>query len=336
MVTDKIIGNINGADVKEFTITNGKLTANLMEYGATIHNLIFDGIDCVAGYDTLEGYINGDSYQGSTVGRYANRLGAARFTLNGKEYKVGANEKDVTMLHGGFVGFSHRLYKGEKTGDNAVKFTMVSPDGEGGFPGNLTMSVTFSVENDTLKLFYEAQSDKDTVVNFTNHAYFNLGSKNNLTTELCIKADAITPVDELLIPTGEYMDVTGTEFDFRTSKPIGKDIEGAHPQLALGGGYDHNFVLGDKVEYKKDCITAYCPESNIKLSCSTDMPGVQLYTSNVLDEPCGKGSKPLTKFYAFCLETQFFPDSPNQPSFPSATLKAGDKFTSVTEYSFSK
>lgn len=331
MVTEKIIGNINGTDVYEYEISDGRLRVTLMEYGATIHNVFFDGVDCVAGYDDLEGYINGDSYQGSTVGRYANRIANAKFTLDGKEYAVGANEKDVTMLHGGFVGFSHRLYKGEKVSDNAVKFTMESPDGEGGFPGNLVMSVTFSVENDTLKLFYEAESDKATVVNFTNHAYFHLGAPNNLTTVLTMDAKYITPVDDLLIPTGELMDVTGTYFDFTKGRVIGQDIE----KIDIGG-YDHNFVLGDKVEYKKNCISAYCPETGITMNCSTDMPAVQFYASCVLDEPVGKGGKPLTKYRAYCLETQFYPDTPNKPSFPSCRIEAGEKFTSVTEYEFVK
>lgn len=336
MVTEKIIGKIDGTDVREFEITDGKLRVTLMEYGATIHELVFDGVDCVAGYDTLEGYISGDSNQGATVGRYANRIGNARFCLDGREYEVGANERGVTMLHGGFVGFVHRMFRGEKLSDTAVKFTIESPDGEGGFPGNLIMSVTFSVENDTLKLYYQAESDKATIVNFTNHAYFNLGSENCLDTELKIDAKYITPVDSNLIPTGELMEVAGTDFDFTAAKPIGKDINGGHPQLKLGGGYDHNFVLGDKKEYKKDCITAYCKDSGITMTCSTDLPGVQLYTSCVLDEPCGKGGKPLTKFYAFCLETQYYPDTPNKPSFPSCRIDANEKFTSVTEYSFKK
>lgn len=336
MVSKKVIGTYDGTEVYEFTVENGGLSVSVMEYGATIHHINFGGVDCVAGYDGLEGYINGGSYQGSTVGRYANRIGGSKFEIDGKTYFVDKNDNEVNSLHGGDCGFSHRMYKGEAVSDNAVRFTIASPDGEGGYPGNLTMSVTFSVENDTLYLNYDAVSDRDTVMNFTNHAYFNLGAENNLSTELKIKADAITPVDSLLIPTGELYDVDGTEFDFREAKPIGRDINGDNPQLKLGGGYDHNFVLGDKVEYKKDVVTAFCPESGITLTCSTDLPGIQLYTSNMLDEPVGKNGKPLTKFYAFCLETQFWPDTPNNPSFPSCLIKAGEHFTSVTEYSFKK
>ena len=336
MVDKKVIGMLDGTDVYEFSISDGGLTVNVMEYGATIHNIFFGGVDCVAGYDDLAGYVHGGSYQGSTVGRCANRIGGAEFEINGVKYSVDKNVNGMNSLHGGDCGFSHRLSKGAEVGDNAVKFTINSPDGEGGYPGNLTMSVTFEVKCDTLSLKYDAVSDKDTIMNFTNHAYFNLGAPNNLTTLLQIKADAITPVDGRLIPTGEIMDVTGTEFDFRTAKPIGDGIEGGHPQIGLCGGYDHNFVLGDKKEYRKDVITAFCPESGITLTCSTDLPGVQLYTSNMLDEPAGKGGKPLTKFYAFCLETQFWPDTPNKPGFPSCLVKAGEHFSGVTEYSFKK
>lgn len=336
MVEKRVIGTLNGADVHEFTVSDGGLTVNIMEYGATIHNIFFEGIDCVAGYDDLEGYVNGGSHQGATVGRYANRLGGAAFEINGVRYSVDRNDNGVNSLHGGNCGFSHRMYRGEAVADNAVKFTIFSPDGEGGYPGNLEMSVTFTVKNDTLTLKYRAVSDKDTVMNFTNHAYFNLGAKNNLTTVLQIKSNAITPVDSLLIPTGELMDVTDTEFDFRQPKPIGRDIAGEHPQLKLGGGYDHNFVLSEERGYKKDAVVAFCPESGITLTCSTDLPGVQLYTANMLDEPCGKGGLPLIKYYAFCLETQFWPDTPNNPDFPSCLVKAGEVFETVTEYSFKK
>lgn len=336
MVEKSIIGTYEGKNVYEYTVTDGGLTVKIMEYGATIHNIFFAGVDCIAGYDSLDGYINGGSYQGSTVGRYANRIGGAEFEINGIRYDVDKNDNGCNSLHGGNCGFSHRLYKGEQISDNSVKFTIFSADGEGGYPGNLTLSVIFSVKNDTLGISYDAISDKDTIMNFTNHAYFNLGSQNCLTTVLKIKSDKITPVDSLLIPTGQTMDVENTPFDFRTEKSIGRDIDSQDTQLRLGNGYDHNFVLGLDRQYKKDVITAFCPESGITLSCSTDLPGVQLYTSGCLDEPCGKNQKPLTQYYAFCLETQFWPDSPNKPEFPSCLVKAGEHFSSVTEYSFKK
>lgn len=336
MVTKNLFGICNGTEVYEFSIENGGLKANIIEFGATIHNLWFDGVDVVAGYDDLEGYVNGGSNQGATVGRYANRIGGAKFKVNGVTCNVDPNDNEVNHLHGGFCGFAYRMYEGEVVGDNSVKFSISSPDGEGGYPGNLTLSVTFTIEDDTLKIKYDAVADKDTYYNFTNHAYFNLGADNIYSTELMIKADAFTPTDDLLIPTGEVRDVTDTPFDFRTAKPIGRDIGSDYQPVALCGGYDHNFVLGTKKEYKKDCVVAYCPESKITMSCSTDLPGVQIYTSNMLDEPRGKGNKPLTKHYAFCVETQFWPDSPNKPEFPSCFAKANEPFASVTEYKFSK
>ncbi len=336
MVTKQLFGTFENSDVYSFEIADGDMRVKIIEYGATIQSLYFDGVDCCIGYDTLEGYINGGSYQGSTVGRYANRIGGAAFTLGGVKYTVGANDNVVNSLHGGFVGFSHRLYKGEKINDNAVKFSIESKDGDGGYPGSLKMSVTFTLKDNALTLEYDAVSDKDTIINPTNHVYFNLGSENIYSTVLCIKADKITPTDELLIPTGEFMDVFGTAFDFTTPKAIGKEINGNEEQIALCGGYDHNFVLGNTKEYRENVISAFCPESNITLCCDTDMPGVQLYTSNVLDEPNGKNAKPLTKHQAFCLETQFFPDTPNKEHFPSCKLGAGEKFYSVTRYRFSK
>ena len=336
MVETKIIGSLNGCDVTEYTISDGRLKVNIMEYGATIHNIFFDGTDCVAGYDSLEGYINGGSYQGSTVGRYANRIGGAGFAIDGIRYNVDKNDNGCNSLHGGNCGFSHRLYKGRQIDGNSVEFTISSPDGEGGYPGNLSLSVIFTVKDDTLSISYDAVSDKDTVMNFTNHAYFNLGSKDCLTTQLTIKSDRITPVDSLLIPTGQLQDVESTPFDFRTAKPIGRDIQSDDSQIKLGQGYDHNFVLGLDRQFKRDAITAYCPESGITMTCSTDLPGVQLYTSGCLDEPEGKNKKPLTKYYAFCLETQFWPDSPNKPEFVSCLVKAQEHFKSLTQYSFKK
>ncbi len=336
MVKQKICGQLDGKDVKEFEIENGAITLRVMEYGATIHTLCFDGVDCVAGYEDLAGYVNGGSYQGATVGRYANRIGGASFSLNGKSYKVDANDNAVNSLHGGATGFSHRLFVGEVVGDNAVSFTLSSPNGEGGYPGNLRLTVTFTVEENAVTLRYDAVSDEDTVMNFTNHAYFTLGGTDCRKIELRIAADVITPVDKLLIPTGALMEVTHTPFDFRTAKPIGQDLGDSHPQLVMGGGYDHNFVLGDTKTWREQVIDAKNLQTGIGVTCSTDLPGVQLYTANMLEEPLGKGGAPLTRYQACCLETQFFPDSPNHPQFPSCEVKAEEPFTSVTRYQFYK
>ncbi len=333
MIEKALYGKFEGNDVYRFEICDGDLRVNLIEYGAIIQSLYYNKVDCVAGFDSLDGYINDTSNQGGTIGRYANRIGSSQFELNGTVYKVGAND-GKNSLHGGFAPFNHRLFKGEPLSANSVKFSISSPDGEGGYPGKLDFSVTFTVKDNALTIEYNALSDADTIMNFTNHAYFNLGSKDNHSTELMIKADYITPVSDDLIPTGELMAVDGTPFDFRTPKAIGKDIKSTHPQVKLADGFDHNFVLGNTVEYKEDCVIAYCPESDITLKMSTDLPGVQLYTSNMLDEKGGKYGD-LKKYYAFCIETQFFPDSPNKPQFPSCVVKKDTPFYSVTKYSFS-
>ena len=331
MIEKALYGKFDCKDVYRFEICDGDLRVNFIEYGAIIQSLYYNNVDCVAGYDTLEGYVKDTSNQGGTIGRYANRIGNSRFTLD-KEYSVGANN-GKNSLHGGSAPFNHKLFKGEPMSANSVRFSLSSPDGEGGYPGNLDFSVTFTVKDNALTIEYNAVCDKDTIMNFTNHAYFNLGSENNFSTRLMIKADSITPVNDDLIPTGEFLAVDGTPFDFRTAKPIGKDIKSEHPQVKLADGFDHNFVLGLDRTYKTDCIIAYCPESNIKMSVDTDLPGVQLYTSNVLDEKGGKYGD-LTKYYAFCLETQFFPDSPNQPDFPSCVVAKNTPFCSVTKYKF--
>lgn len=333
MVEKALFGEFEGKNVYRFEICDGDLRVNLIEYGAIIQSLYYNNTDCVAGYSTLEGYLSDVSSQGATIGRYANRIGDSKFELNGKTYNLFANN-GKNSLHGGSARFNTKLFKGEPLSANAVKFSLSSPDGDGGYPGNLDFSVTFTVKDNALTIEYNAVCDADTIMNFTNHAYFNLGSEDNFSTFLTIAADSITPVKSDLIPTGEFMAVDGTPFDFRSAKPIGKDINSDHPQVALANGFDHNFVLGFDREYKKDCVIAYCPESNITMRVDTDLPGIQLYTSNMLDQKGGKYGD-LTKYYAFCLETQFFPDTPNQPAFPSCTVKKDTPFYSVTKYKFS-
>ncbi|MBR6548364.1 MAG: galactose mutarotase, partial [Clostridia bacterium] len=284
----------------------------------------------------LAGYQQGISFQGATIGRYANRIGGAGFCLNGQSYTVEANDNKVNSLHGGSVGFHGQLFAGEEVDDHTVAFRLFSPHGEGGYPGNLHLTVTFAVQDNAVTITYNGLSDCDTVMNFTNHTYFTLGEPNCLNTLLTIQANAVTPVDSLLIPTGELLEVTDTPFDFRLAKPIGQDIGAQHPQLQLAGGYDHNYVLGDTKAWRQDVITATAPNTKIRLTCSTDLPGVQLYTGNVLNEPLGKEGKPLCRNGAFCLETQFFPDTPNQPQFPSCVVAAETEFTSVTRYAFAK
>lgn len=329
----------NGTAVQKITIHGkGGLTASVLTYGAILHQLIFEGTDVVLGHETIADYLPAIGYIGTTVGRYANRIAEGKFTLNGVEYDVGCNETGRGHLHGGDEGFDKRVWSVGELSENSVELTLLSPDGDMGYPGELTLSVRYTVEDDnTLALTYRAVCDKDTVFNPTNHTYFNLNGFDGgtiLDTELYINADTITPVDDLLIPTGERMPVDGTPFDFRVAKPIGRDIGGDHPQIAVGGGYDHNFCLGDTVQYRH-AVSAFAPRTSIRMDCYTTEPGVQLYTANFLESPTGKGG-PMGQYQGFCLETQHFPDSPNQPTFPSVVLKAGETFESLTRYRFTK
>ncbi len=319
----------------EYVVGNGELEVSLLDYGATIHAIRFAGRDLCLGFDDLDGYKTCTSYQGATVGRYANRIAAGKFTLDGVQYDVGRNEAGRGHLHGGKAGLNTKIWRAEPLEElPGVRFSTTLADGEEGYPGNMDISVAFSLEGGSLKISYDAVSDKDTVFNPTNHTYFRLGGENILSTELRIFAEYITPVDELLIPTGELLPVAGTPFDFTSAKPIGRDIDDPHPQIATCHGYDHNFVLG-MTRSPRHAVSAYCPESGISLDCFTDMPGIQLYTSGGLSEKSGKGGVPLSKYAGFCLETQYFPDSPNRPEFPSATLRAGERFASETLYRFS-
>jgi aldose 1-epimerase len=291
----------------------------------------------VLGYEDLDSYRTGGGSIGVTVGRYANRIAGGTFTLNGALYDVGRNEKDYNHLHGGTEGFQAKNWAVKSVEENAFTLQYVSQDGEMGYPGTVTVSVRVAVEDNTLQLAYTAVSDKDTVINLTNHAYFNLNGYNGgdvLNTQLQIFADAITPINEKLIPTGELMCVENTPLDFRTMKPIGQDIHADHEQLRFANGYDHNFVLKNDAQ-KRLAVTAVSPESGIRMECYTDQPGVQLYTANFLNTAFGKGG-PMYQYQGFCLETQHFPDSPHHDNFPTTVLKAGETFNSITEYAFSK
>lgn len=329
-----------GEAVDIFTIRNSSGTAvDILTYGATVNSIYVadkDGVfaDVLSGFDTIEGHENFSDYQGMTVGRYANRLAGGKFSIDGVEYNVEKNEKGITCLHGG-AELSTAVWKAFVVDDNAIEMNYTSPDGAMGFPGKVDFKVTFTLhEDNALKIEYYAVSDKKTVINMTNHAYFNLAGKGDiLNHELMINADAYTPIDENSIPTGEIRPVEGTPFDFRVAKPIGKDIGADDDQLAIGRGYDHNFCLNDG---EGAIATAYDPESGRFLEVFTDLCGVQLYTGNFLDgTKIGKNGNPLIKNAGFCLETQFYPNTPNMPEFPQCTVEAGEKFTSCTVFRFS-
>ncbi len=308
-----------------FTLENDKLKVELFSYGACIKKIIFDGKDIALGYDTPEDYENGSFYIGATIGRYGNRIQNGTFSLNEKVYFVDKNEKSVTCLHGGLKGFDKCIWDSEILSDQSVAFSLKSSDGECGFPGNVFIKVIFSLENNALVLSYQATSDADTVFNPTNHVYFNLDGYNGRDCRemlLTFPAEHYLPVNDELIPTGEIKNVSGTDFDFRSERPIRID-------------YDHCFVFGMKKE-KRYGGSLYSPTSGIKMDIETDMPSVQLYTCSGFESSVGKGGIPLHKHQGVALETQFFPDSPNHKNFPSTVLKKGDVFESKTKYIFTK
>lgn len=340
MVTSRLFGTAkDGRTVRSYTIENKALSATLLDYGVTVQSLVFGGTDVACGYDAIDGYEQNDGYVGATVGRFANRVADGRFTLDGVTYDIGRNDTaHGCHLHGGTIGFDKQVWDATVVDEYTVRFTHTFADGEEGFPGNLTVAVTVEVTADNaLSLCYHAETDKATVLNLTNHCYFNLNGWDDgdiLNHELTVCADHITPVSAQLIPMGELLAVAGTPFDFNTAKPIGQDIEDPHPQMKNGGGYDHNFVLRSR-NADEAAVILHSPKTNITLTCLTDQPGVQIYTANFLEAQDGKGGINLYKHQGVCVETQHFPDSPNQPSFPSVVLRAGEAFDSTTVYRFS-
>lgn len=324
-----------------YTIENNNgITAGIITRGATLDSFCCpdkDGNngDIIAGFDNILGHINSGTFTGEVIGQYANRIGGGKFTLGGKEYDVTKNEKGITCLHGG-AEYSSALWNAIIVDDNAVEFSYKSPDGKEGFPGNVDVKVTYILtDKNELELHYEAVSDKDTIINLTNHAYFNLGttaSGDILDTELMLNCDFFTPTDENSIPTGEIRPVDGTAFDFRTPKKIGKDINADDIQLQMAGGYDHNFCINGESGTLRLAARAKDEKSGRQLEVYTDLPGVQFYIGNFMNGETGKGGIGLDKHYGFCLETQFYPDSPNRPEFPSCELKAGEKFRTLTVF----
>ncbi len=339
MITKSVFGtDKNGNVVTNYRIENGDLTAEILDRGATIKSLSYQGIDVALGYDSVAGYEENGGYLGATIGRYGNRIAEGKFCWNGKEYQVDCNERGKQHLHGGNIGYDKLIWKEQRLEENALTLSLTDDGTGAGYPGVLQVKVRFLVEKDTLLIEYSAIGDKDTPINLTNHSYFNLSGAGNgdiLDTQLQISASHYLPVDENLIPTGVLAKTSGTAFDFTKAKSIGRDIKIEDVQLALGGGYDHNFCLDG--EGYRTAIKAYSPKSKIIMCCLTDQPGVQLYTGNVLSTSQGKGTENgYEKHGGFCLETQHYPDSPNQAAFPSTILKAGQTYNSKTAYAFSK
>jgi aldose 1-epimerase len=333
----------DGQAIMIYTLKNPNgVNARVMNYGATLVSLEVPDkkgnfADITLGFDTLKGYLTDHPYFGVTVGRYANRIGKAKFTLDGVEYKLAANN-GVNHLHGGIKGFDKVVWKVDdvKSDSNTatVKLIYLSKDGEEGYPGNLSCSVTYTLTKDNeLKISYEATTDKTTIVNLTNHTYWNLagqGTGDILGHEVMLNADKYTPVDEGLIPTGEIKDVKNSPMDFTKPETVGSRID------KVTGGYDHNYVLNSGGGKLALAARVYEPTTGRVMEIYTTEPGIQFYTGNFLDGSItGKAGKVYKKHYGFCLETQHFPDSPNKPSFPSVVLKPGQKYTTQTVYKFS-
>jgi aldose 1-epimerase len=294
--------------------------------------------DVVLGYDTLDGFLNDTStHFGSIVGRYGNRIALGKFSIDGKTYQIPINN-GVNALHGGPMGFDRFVWEAKEV-PNGVEFTHVSPDGDMGFPGTMTAKVKYTISGGTLRLDYSATSDKATVVNITNHAYFNLHGDdqgNILDQKIELNADRYTPVDAGLIPTGVLAPVAGTPFDFRKSEVIGKRIDADHEQIKLGGGYDHNFVLNGNPGAMRVAAIVTDPESGRKMTVETTEAAIQFYSGNFLDGTfTGRHGVKYLKHSGFCLETQHYPDSPNHPSFPSTVLRPGVTRHSTTSFTFS-
>ena len=333
----------DGKEVYEFTLENNNgMKVSVLTLGATLRSIIVpdkngNEKDILLGFDDVTGYLERSSYQGAVVGPFANRIGNGKFEMDGVTYEVIKNEKDVTCLHAGGE-FSFAVWNSIIADSDAVEFTYVSPDGNNGFPGNVTVSVVYRLgQNNDLHIAYKAVSDKKTPISLTNHAYFNLNgyeSETILNHVLKLECSAFTPVDAFSIPTGEIRSVEGTAFDFRAEKTIGADIDRDEEQLQLTGGFDHNFVIDGADGTLRKCAYAFSAESGIALYAYTTLPGVQFYAGNFLEGEIGKGGLPMQKRSGFCLETQYYPDSPNKTQFPACFAEAGEEVKSETVFTF--
>ncbi|MCB0037180.1 MAG: galactose mutarotase [Anaerolineales bacterium] len=345
-ITQQSFGQLpDGSLVDLFTLVNdADLEVRITNYGGAVVSILTPDregalADIVLGFDRLDSYLQEQPYLGALVGRYANRIAQGRFTLNGVDYVLAQNNGS-NHLHGGLQGFDKVVWQATPfTSEDGVGLTLhyQSAAGEEGYPGKLNVQVVYTLTNaQELKISYTATADQDTVVNLTNHAYFNLvGSGDILGHELTLNADQFTPVSETLIPTGELRSVMGTPLDFTQPAVIGARIDQPDEQLRFAGGYDHNWVLNKPEGQLSLAATVYEPTSGRLLETYTTQPGIQFYSGNFLDGTLiGKGERPIHKRAGFCLETQHFPDSPNQPDFPSTVLRPGETYEQATIYRF--
>ncbi len=341
MITKRVFGTLeDGTEVFIFTITNASgASASFIEYGTALQSVVVPDksgnmTDVLLGYDTLREYMENNAFLGAICGRYANRIGGGRFTLNGKTYQLSLND-GVNTLHGGFKGFDKCFWDGRIEGES-VCFSRVSQDTEEGYPGNLSVTVEYSFGDDNaLHIKYTAYTDADTVLNLTSHGYFNLngeGSGTMLGHCLIVNSKEFTENDSGCLPTGRFIETVGTPFDFTSEKPVGRDIEAENIQLHLAGGYDHNFVI--EGEGMRQAAVLRGDRSGITVTVFSDQPGLQVYSGNFLTHRGGKGGKIYDRRDAICLETQNYPNATAYEHFPSPVLRVGETFCSETVYAF--
>lgn len=346
-VEKKVFGTLkDGTEVSLYSFTNrNQMTMTVTELGAILVSLTLpdrDGVlrDVVLGYDTPQEYLDNSCYFGAVLGRCGNRIDKGRFVINGQTYQLAVNDNE-NNLHSGPDGYERRVWEVMSVDEagNSICFGLTSPDGDQGFPGKLQITVTYTLTDDNeVVLSYRGSADADTVANLTNHSYFNLAGHDGGSIErqeLQILAEAYTPVrDHQSIPTGEIAPVEGTPFDFRTAKPIGRDIGMDNAQLRYAGGYDHNFVLAEKPGQRRKMAEAYCAKTGLALEAYTDCCGAQFYAGNFITAQTGKGGASYGRRQGFCLEAQYYPNAVNQEGFASPLLRAGDTYRSETSYRF--
>jgi len=329
----------NGLSIYTLTNTHG-FEVSVTNYGGAVTSLKTpdrDGNfgDIVLGFESLDDYVHNPRYFGALIGRHANRIAGGRFSLDGFEYQLPCNN-GANHLHGGFKGFDKRLWDVRES-ETTLHLTYFSKDGEEGYPGNVAAAVDYTLLDDELRIDYHATTDRDTIVNLTNHSYFNLrGAGTILDHQLTLNGDSFTPVSEDLIPTGEIKSVEATPMDFRKGKAIGLEISEDYDQLSFTGGYDHNFVLNDYDGLLRSAGRLYEPSTGRVLEVLTTQPGMQFYSGNFLDGTIvGRNGVTYVKYAGLCLEPQHFPDAPNHPNFPSTVLRPGEKYTQTTVFRFS-
>lgn len=336
---NRVIGNIDGRQIKSYTLSDGNISVDVMTYGATITSIKTtqkDGkiVDVVLGYKSLEDYLKYDNYFGATIGRVCNRISGAKFALNGKEYLLAENRPN-NSLHGGLIGFDKRIWQ-DTVKDEVLYLSYCSPDGEEGYPSNLWVTVAFSVKNGAINIEYTATCEGDTPVNLTNHAFFNLSGESSgdiLDTVIFVDADSITFNDATTDVNGGFKNILGTVFDFNKPKTFSQDINAKDDILIDCLGYDVNYVL--KGNGFRRVAYALSKKSGVKLEVYTDAVGMQLYSGNYLQGDIGKSGTVYKKNYGFCMETQNHPDAINRSNYPSCVLKKGQTYKTVTSYKFS-